>query len=205
MEMLAIDSNLERHSKKKELLQGTVEFMMAPSFESDHTNGQKSKKEKHDMPIIVLTDNARFDAEPTNEEEKIKMDKMIKHMLSDLMHSNLMGSFNENTFPSALNGHKSDLVHGFENPLMKGITGINSPKFIEENLHSDSIEGNFFSNFATEEGASSVGGVPTEIPRSGSTEVGSATLNSAHSPEAQFTTLEVALGPAILPLQVTQR
>lgn len=197
MEMLPTHSEQEEHSKKKELMQGTVGMMMQ---ENSNLN-----KDKQEMSVVVLTDDSMFNNKMSEKEEN-KMNAMIDHMLSDLMHSDMMGSFNKEMMPSMMNGHRSDLVHGFNHPMMEKLLTKN-PMFLEEEELPHSSNGQTtLGNFATEEGNAPLRYTDNSSHREASitdSDDTEATINNSFQPELQFTTLEVALGPAILPLQVT--
>ena len=180
-----MNSEEGKQSKKKELIQGTVE-MMLPAKDSLKKDGEADGK-MAEMTIVLLSDDNLLDIQVPADKDKMAgiMDKMLSHMMKSDMSSVFEG------MKGLMDGRKTDLVHGFDIPpmqeLKKGASADpagnkNSP---EQNLPSSAI--------------GTTGGAVTGDTVDFNRPVSSANIDS----ELEFTTLEVDLGPAILPLEVS--
>ncbi|KAA0184628.1 hypothetical protein HAZT_HAZT009040 [Hyalella azteca] len=194
-----MDSEKEKHSGKKDLIHGTMEME-----EKDFKDIDKGTK---NMPMIVLTEDSNFE-KTMDEKESKKMKAMVDHMLQDMMHSNLMNNFQQREkIPSVMSGHMSDIMHGFEHPMMRGLKDTRPPPITKSNvdvIKESSLQDaslRLGAEFATSNVASETQNSFQEIGSDGfetAEEGGVAPETEGHEPH--FTTLEVALGPAILPL-----
>ncbi|KAF2362976.1 hypothetical protein FHG87_006266 [Trinorchestia longiramus] len=192
-----MDSEQEKYSKKKDLIHGTTNV----GKEAGSTmKGEGSEN----TPIIVLTEESNL--EITMDEKKMqKMKAMVDHMLTDMSSSNFMMNFQRAKVPSGMSGHISDIMHGFKHPMLRDFKEVQPPVIGKENLKLLKESLSTFSphhlgaEFATSNVASEARKNLGDVESRG---LAKSTENHEQSLSAKphFTTLEVALGPAIVPL-----
>jgi len=198
-----MDTEVGKHSAKKELIQGTVEMKLPAG----------AKTAASEMAVVLLPEESLLDDEKMKDADGAMMSKIVDKMLAGMMHSEAMEAFGLDRMKKVMEGQKTDIAHGFDIPTMEELKSSDRDA---ESLAAVPITDEFHStanrrpNGADNLPTTSIGDEKTRderlngTPAAGGGISGVASNQDNFDPELQFTTLEVDLGPAILPLEVNK-